>query len=202
MPINRRQRIRLITVHSMFIALIAIMGFVPFLGFVPIGAGVSITLVHVPVILAAAILSIKSATLLGLVFGVVSLLVVLTNPAPLPTDLLFVNPMISILPRVLFGFITGLLFHFSRGIKGYKNTLLISLLAFIASLLHTVLVLTFIWIYQSDILVTTFRNLFNFILVIISLNGFVEALLAGIVVPILFITLRQFSFVRELSNLQ
>ena len=40
MQLTVRKQIRKLTIHSMFIALIAIMGFVPFLGFLPIGAGV------------------------------------------------------------------------------------------------------------------------------------------------------------------
>jgi uncharacterized membrane protein len=200
MSMTRNQRIRFLTIHSMFIALIAIMGFIPFLGFLPIGAGVSITLVHLPVLLGAALLSTRSATLFGLTFGVVSLLVVLTNPAPLPTDLFFANPMVSVFPRILFGFIAGLLFSITRKFSKLNGFILLTIFAFIATVIHTVLVLTMLWIFEGAALVDIFGNLLNFIWVILGVNGFVEAIVAAAIIPTLTFTLRRIRFVSQFQQ--
>jgi len=198
MQLTLRSQIRKLTIHSMFIALIAIMGFVPFLGFLPIGAGVSITLIHLPVLLGAILLTPRSATLFGFTFGVVSLLVVLTNPTPLPTDLFFINPMISIFPRIMFGLLAGIIFTFAKKIKGPIVWIAISVGSFIATLLHTVLVLSMLWIFESASFIETFRNLFNLIWFILSLNGLLEALLAAITIPVVYLTILQVPSIRRL----
>lgn len=188
MQITLRRQIRKLTIHSMFIALIAIMGFVPLLGFVPIGAGVSITLIHLPVLLGAILLSTRSATLFGLTFGMVSLFVVLTNPAPLPTDLFFINPMISIFPRIIFGLFAGIILTFAKQYKGRFGWLLIGASAFVATIVHTILVLSMLWIFESANFVASFGTLFNLIWFIMGLNGLLEALLAAFTIPLLYVT--------------
>ena len=198
MPITTRRRIQNLTVNAMLIALIALMGFVPFLGFIPLGASVSITLIHLPVLLGAALLSTRSATVLGLSFGVVSLLVVLTNPTPQPIDLFFVNPLISVLPRILFGLFAGVLFSFTRRFAILQQYGLLSIFAFLATVFHTVLVLSMLWLFASAELSGLFGNLVQFIWYILSLNGLIEAFLSALLIPILTLALRRIPFVQQL----
>ncbi|MFZ9139212.1 MAG: ECF transporter S component [Bacilli bacterium] len=200
MQLNTRYRIRAITIHSMFIALIALMGFIPFLGFLPIGAGVSITLIHIPVLLGATLLSTKSSTLFGLTFGLVSLFVVLTNPAPLPTDLFFLNPMISIFPRIIFGLLAGLILSYAKQLNPRIKWFAISIGSFLATVAHTILVLTMLWLFESAAFIDSFGNLFNLIWFILSLNGFFEAILAAFVIPVLYFSLMNSRQVRRFLN--
>ena len=200
MPITTRRRIQNLTVNAMLIALIALMGFVPFLGFIPLGASVSITLIHLPVLLGAALLSTRSATLLGLSFGLVSLLVVVTNPTPQPIDLFFVNPLISVLPRILFGLFAGILFSFTRRFANLQQYGLLSLFAFLATVFHTVLVLSMLWLFASAELSGLFGNLLQFIWYILSLNGLIEAILSALLIPILTLALRRIRFVQQLQR--
>ena len=199
MRLTIRHQIRTITIHSMFIALIAIMGLVPFLGFLPIGAGVSITLIHLPVLLGAILLSTRSATLFGLSFGLVSLLVVLTNPAPLPTDLFFLNPLISVLPRIIFGFFAGITLTFAKQVKGPLpiRWMAISVGSLIATIVHTVLVLSILWIFESEALIESFGNLFNLIWFILGLNGLLEAIVAAITIPVIYLTIEHIPSIRR-----
>ena len=200
MPITTRTRIQNLTVNAMLIALIALMGFVPFLGFIPLGASVSITIIHLPVLLGAALLSTRSATLLGLSFGLVSLLVVVTNPTPQPIDLFFVNPLISVLPRILFGLFAGILFSFTRRFANLQQYGLLSLFAFLATGFHTVLVLSMLWLFASAELSGLFGNLVQFIWYILSLNGLIEAMLSALLIPILTLALRRIRFVQQLQR--
>jgi uncharacterized membrane protein len=200
MPITTRTRIQNLTVNAMLIALIALMGFVPFLGFIPLGASVSITIIHLPVLLGAALLSTRSATLLGLSFGLVSLLVVVTNPTPQPIDLFFVNPLISVLPRILFGLFAGILFSFTRRFANLQQYGLLSLFAFLATVFHTVLVLSMLWLFASAELSGLFGNLVQFIWYILSLNGLIEAMLSALLIPILTLALRRIRFVQQLQR--
>ena len=200
MPMTTRTRIQNLTVNAMLIALIALMGFVPFLGFIPLGASVSITIIHLPVLLGAALLSTRSATLLGLSFGLVSLLVVVTNPTPQPIDLFFVNPLISVLPRILFGLFAGILFSFTRRFANLQQYGLLSLFAFLATVFHTVLVLSMLWLFASAELSGLFGNLVQFIWYILSLNGLIEAILSALLIPILTLALRRIRFVQQLQR--
>jgi uncharacterized membrane protein len=199
MPMTTRTRIQNLTVNAMLIALIALMGFVPFLGFIPLGASVSITIIHLPVLLGAALLSTRSATLLGLSFGLVSLLVVVTNPTPQPIDLFFVNPLISVLPRILFGLFAGILFSFTRRFANLQQYGLLSLFAFLATVYHTDLVLSMLWLFASAELSGLFGNLVQFIWYILSLNGLIEAMLSALLIPILTLALRRIRFVQQLQ---
>jgi uncharacterized membrane protein len=194
-----RKRIQNLTVNAMFIALIALMGFVPFLGFIPLGASVSITIIHLPVLLGAALLSTRSATLFGLSFGIVSLLVVLTNPTPQTIDLFFVNPLISVLPRILFGFFAGVLFSFTRRFANLQQYGLLSIFAFLATVFHTVLVLSMLWLFANAELTGVFGSLVQFIWYILSLNGLIEAILSALLIPLLTLALRRISFVQQLQ---
>jgi uncharacterized membrane protein len=200
MPITTRTRIQNLTVNAMLIALIGLMGFVPFLGFIPLGASVSITIIHLPVLLGAALLSTRSATLLGFSFGLVSLLVVVTNPTPQPIDLFFVNPLISVLPRILFGLFAGILFSFTRRFANLQQYGLLSLFAFLATVFHTVLVLSMLWLFASAELSGLFGNLVQFIWYILSLNGLIEAMLSALLIPILTLALRRIRFVQQLQR--
>ena len=200
MSITSRKRIQNLTVNAMFISLIALMGFVPFLGFIPLGASVSITIIHLPVLLGAALLSTRSATLFGLSFGVISLLVVLTNPAPQPIDLFFVNPLISVLPRIFFGFFAGLLFSFTRRFAILQQYGLLSLFAFLATVFHTVLVLSMLWLFAGAELSGLFGNLIQFIWFILSLNGLIEAFLSALLIPLLTLALKRIPYVQQLQR--
>lgn len=91
---------------SIFSALIAVFGLVQFLGYITIpGLPISITTMPILVFSACLITNNKYSSLVyGLVFGLSSLLVAVFRPV-LPTDLLFINPFVSVLPRVVYAFL-------------------------------------------------------------------------------------------------
>jgi hypothetical protein len=57
-----------------------------------------------------------------------------------------------------------------------------------------------IWIFESANLIATFNNLFQFIWIVISANGVIEAVVAAVIVPILVVTLHQVRIVHELQK--
>jgi uncharacterized membrane protein len=199
MPISQPQTIRVLTVNAMFIALIATLGLA--FGFVPLFFGLfSITILHIPVLVGAALLNVRSAIIFGLTFGVISWIVSLTSPLVGPADLIFNNPLISIFPRILFGLTSGMLFLFVKKLKGKLVYVGYGFMALVATLLHTIFVLIMIWIFESANLIATFNNLFQFIWIVISANGVIEAVVAAVIVPILVVTLNQVRIVRELQK--
>jgi uncharacterized membrane protein len=197
MPINQ-QKIRILTVNAMFVALIATIGIA--FGFVPLFFVFPITILHLPVLIGAALLNVRSSVIFGLTFGVMSWMVSLTSPLVGPTDLIFNNPLISIFPRILFGFSAGILFLFIKKINGNFVYLAYGICSLVASILHTVFVLTMIWIFESANLIATFSNLFQFIWIIIIANGIIEAAIAAILVPIFVVALKQVPMIRQLQK--
>jgi uncharacterized membrane protein len=71
-------------------------------GFIPFVAGVSITIMHVPVIIGAVVAGPVAGTLAGLIFGISSM--ILASVAPMgPGDVFFTDPWVSIIPRLFIG---------------------------------------------------------------------------------------------------
>lgn len=180
------------TTLALLVAIELLLGFTP-LGFIAIPP-VSITTMHIPVIISSIILGPLSGGVIGLTFGLVSLLTSMTRAGLSPVSLLF-SPFASgapiysiimcIVPRVLLGvipaYIHKLLFTF---IKNRPITVAIS--AGISTMCHTVMVLGCMSIFFKALVL---KEVF---LTIISLNGTVEILAAVIVVPAVALPVRKY----------
>lgn len=91
---------RKLVVCGMMSAVSVVLAVTP-LGFIPLGP-VSITLLHLPVILAALLEGPIAGGVVGLVFGLFSLYRAVVAPTD-PTAVFFINPLVSVLPRLLIG---------------------------------------------------------------------------------------------------
>ncbi len=84
------------------------------LGFLPWFGGGSITIMHVPPIIAAILEGPLVGAIVGALFGLFSLLQAAAAPNG-PIDVAFTNPLISILPRLLIGPAAYLVYRLVRG---------------------------------------------------------------------------------------
>ena len=108
----KRQSIaRKIAVCGALSALTIIFG-VTRLGLIPWFAGASITILHVPVILGTLLEGLFAGTGIGAVFGITTLVVAATQGTGL--DVFFINPLISVLPRLL---IAPVVYFSFKGLK-------------------------------------------------------------------------------------
>jgi uncharacterized membrane protein len=71
-------------------------------GFIPWFLGVSLTIMHVPVIVGAILEGPIVGLVIGLIFGVFSMIQAAVAPNG-PTDVWFTNPLLSVLPRLFIG---------------------------------------------------------------------------------------------------
>ena len=71
-------------------------------GFIPWFGGVSLTIMHVPVIIAALIVGPVSGIIVGFIFGVFSMIQAAIAPTG-PADVWFTNPLLAVLPRLFIG---------------------------------------------------------------------------------------------------
>lgn len=192
-----------LTTQAMFIAILSIMAFIPSVGMITIGPVISFTLMHIPVLFAAYLFGWKSGLVHGFVFGMLSLLLAVTRPGSF-MDPFFVNPLISVLPRMLFGFGSGLLFDFIRTIrKKFLSKLVLGGTSFVLTLLHGVLVLLALGIFKTDVILAnlpqfgTFWAFFGFV---ILTNSLFEGLIAAAAVPVLAVSTQKLPAVRQLRD--
>ena len=178
---NKTYRIAILGILSAFII---IQTFVPFLGNIPIPP-LNPTIIHITVIVAAFVLSTKDGMLVGLVWGLARMVKAYTLPAS-PLDLLlWTNPVIAVVPRVMVGLVAGLLFHAFLKRKQEKRGMVIA--AVLGSLTNTVLVLGFIALFYGNEYATALNvdpsNLLKVLAGIVATNGIGEAVAAGLIAP-------------------
>ena len=170
----KNNRTKEIAFTGVFAAIIFVMALVPWLGYIQIGL-VSLTIIHIPVLIGGAVGGKRVSIYLGLFFGLTSLMIALIRPV-LPSDFIFQNPLVSVLPRLLFGYVAYLFYtYFNRVIK---NNIVATMVSFVLSTVaHTVFVLIAFYIFGIDNAALT--GIFGFIWGILLSNGFFEALLAA-----------------------
>jgi uncharacterized membrane protein len=110
-------------------------------GFIPWFGGVSLTIMYVPVIIAAIIVGPVSGLIVGLIFGVFSMIQAGLAPNG-PTDVWFTNPLLSVLPRL---FIGPVAWAVGKALKRWP-TVSLAVAGAAGSLTNTVLVLGMIGI--------------------------------------------------------
>lgn len=167
-----------LTKLAMLLAITILLGIIPNIGIIQIGI-ISLTILHIPVIIAGMILGINGSAVTGLVFGLTSFFVASTRGAT-PVDLLFVNPLVSVLPRLLFGIITGLI---CKKFVKKDDAVTYGLIGFVCSIIHTVLVYIALYIWGQKTLQIEIGvlNFFKYLVGAISINSIIEAIVAGVI---------------------
>jgi len=173
---------------SVFVALIIIQSWVPMLGNIPTPV-LSITYIHVTVILATLWLGWKEGVLVGTAWGLNSWIRALTAPvSPINAQVLS-DVMVSVLPRMLMPLIlAGLIVVFK---SWSKNPRLVGALAgFSGSFLNTFLVLGAMVLFKQEAYMTINgvdqTGLWRLLGGIIATNGILEAFVAAILTPIFY----------------
>ena len=168
---------------SVFVALIIIQSWVPMLGNIPTPV-LSITYIHVTVILATLWLGWKEGVLVGTAWGLNSWIRALTAPvSPINAQVLS-DVMVSVMPLIL----AGLIVVFK---SWSKNPRLVGALAgFSGSFLNTFLVLGAIVLFKQEVYMTIKgvdqTGLWQLLGGIIATNGILEAFVAAILTPIFY----------------
>lgn len=175
---------------ALFTAIILLLAFTP-IGYIKLPVGLSITVVGIPVIVGAITLGPVGGTILGAVFGLTSFAQAF-GMEPFGTMLFGINPIgtfiTCMIPRILMGWLTGLVF---QGLKRIDKTKIVSYMitSLVGSLLNTVLFMTSLMIFfynnaefQSIDFIQGI-NATNALLLIIGMVGFnavAEMIVSGI----------------------
>ena len=185
---------------AIFGAIIFIMAFTPFLGYIPLGI-TRATIIHIPVIIASLLMGPKKGGVLGFVFGLTSFITNTVNPTA--TSFVFTpfysvgeisggiwSVIICFVPRILVGIVPYFVYKLALRFvsedtrkKGVSNVGLI-LAGVTGALVNTLLVMNLIFIFYGDAYIEASGKAaalgYTFIVSVIGINGVPEAIIAGI----------------------
>ena len=185
---------------AIFGAIICLMAFTPYLGYIPLGF-TRATILHIPVIIASILLGPKKGAALGFLFGLTSLINNTMNPTP--TSFVFTpfyslgdisggigSLIICFIPRMLVGvvphFVYKLALRFTREETRKKGVSGIGLIlsGVAGSLVNTLLVMGLILVFYKEAYAVAreiaVSTVYTAILSLIGINGVPEAIIAGV----------------------
>lgn len=183
--LKKKKKTLRIALLALFTAIIILQNFIPFLGYIPLGV-LNLTIIHVTVIIAALLLGPKDGAIVGGVWGTITFIRAFVWPTSPIAPIVFVNPLISILPRILIGVVAGYAFIWAK--KSFHSKIFAaSLASVLGSLTNTFLVLGQIYLFyrgQSQVMYgLDTAALMPYLLGLVLTNGIPEALIAAIVSP-------------------
>ncbi len=173
--------------YALFTAIIIVQNFVPFLGYIPIGP-LNLTIIHVTVIIAALTLGPSGGAIVGGIWGVITFVRAFVWPTSPLAAIVFVNPLVSVLPRILIGVVAGYVFRWLTH-KMRQQYLALGIAGLLGSLTNTFLVLGQIYLFynghsQALYQIDT-KAMMPYLLGVIATNGIPEAIIAAIVAPLI-----------------
>ncbi|MDU4862401.1 MAG: ECF transporter S component [Terrisporobacter othiniensis] len=186
---QRRLNVRKMTIIGVLSAISIMMSMLPFIGYIPIGP-IKATIMHIPVIIGAIIEGPLVGATIGLIFGLTSLWNAITQPVLLSP--LFINPLVSVLPRILIGIVA---YYVYQGV--YKLSKKVYASGFVAgiigSIANTAGVLGMIYILYADKYLALMEqqgsSAAKLLFGVVLTSGVPEALIAGLIVSAVSVAL-------------
>lgn len=189
MSANKRlskDKILTLTENAMLAAIVVLMAFTP-IGYLQIGL-VKMTFIMIPVAVGAITLGEKSGTFLGLVFGITSF-VQCFGLDIFGTTLMSINPIYTfimcIVPRVLMGYLCGLVY---KALTKIKKGIAVMVASLSAPIFNTLFFMTLLMLFfgNSDYIMsmrTGTENLWAFLVAFVGLNGVMEIVTTVLIAP-------------------
>lgn len=188
---RRNVNVRKMTIISVLSAISIMLSMIPFVGFIQIGP-IAITTMYIPVIVGAIMEGPMAGAVIGFVFGASSLVRALTMPTV--TSFAFINPLVSILPRVLIGILAYYVYELV--IKLTKNVYISGLVAgATGAITNTIGVLGMIYVLYgpryAEALEESASAAKTLLLTIAATNGIPEAIGGALVVAAVAVVLKK-----------
>ncbi len=140
-PRTKLLNIRKITIVGVLTAITVVLGQMGW-GLINVGLPAKVTIMHIPVIVGAVLEGPLVGIMVGLLFGIFSIIQNIIAPAPLSFAL--INPLVSVLPRMLIG-VTAYYTYFSLK-KIPKEPIRIGIAAAVGTITNTIGVLGMIYL--------------------------------------------------------
>lgn len=181
-----KQNILMLTENAMLAAIIVLMAFTP-IGYLQVGI-VKMTFIMIPVAVGAITLGEKSGAFLGLVFGITSF-VQCFGLDFFGTTLMSINPIFTfimcIIPRVLMGYLCGLIY---KALAKVKKGIAVVVASLSAPVINTVFFMGMLILFfgKSDYIMSMregTENLWAFLVAFVGLNGIMEIVTTLVIAP-------------------
>lgn len=168
-------------------AIIIIQTFVPFLGYIPVGP-LSLTIIPITVVVAAFVLGPVNGAIVGGIWGMITFIRAFIAPTSPLAPLIFTNPLISVVPRILIGVVAAYAFTSLSKTK-LSSAWSMRLAAILGSMTNTILVLGLTYLFYKEPYANAMgmnvSEVLPAILYILVTNGIAEAVLSAIIAPII-----------------
>ena len=184
---TQRKQLSQLTTLAFLIAMIVLMTFTPNFGYIQTGI-FSITTIHIPVLIGSIALGPLGGLVLGTTWGITSYLYALSLGTL--EAAIFLNPLVSIAPRILVGVSVSYLSLATRNIH-LKDVYKYSFLAASGTLINTILVLSAIFTFESAGLISFNQAVSTILTIIISSNALLELFAAIVLVPAVIVALKK-----------
>ena len=178
-----------IAISAIFVAIILVQTFVPYIGYIRILPGLpSITTIPLTVALAGCLMGAGFGASIGLFWGLLSLFVAYTQPGDIVSMLLFRNIFIALVPRT------------AKDESRLQKTVVYTIAGLCTSLANTLLVIgiTSLWfmnnpatLLQSLGQTQNSAPLIAILLSVLGVNGVVEAIFTAVLTPAIAMPLKQ-----------
>lgn len=181
-----RSKLLSLTENAMLAAIIVLMAFTP-VGYLQIGL-VKMTFIMIPVAVGAITLGPASGAFLGLVFGITSFLQCFGLDI-FGTTLMSINPIYTfimcLVPRVLMGYLCGLVF---KGLSKFRKGVAVVAASLSAPVFNTLFFMTLLMLFfgNSNYIMSLragTENLWAFLAAFVGLNGIMEVLTTTVIAP-------------------
>lgn len=188
---RKKVNVRRMTIISLLSAISIMLSMIP-LGYIQIGP-VAITTMCIPVIIGGIIEGPMVGMIVGFIFGLTSMFRGMAGMAG-PTSPIFINPLVSVLPRIFIGLVAY--YSFKLSMKIIKNTYVSGLIAGgMASITNTVGVLGMIYVLYAaeyaEALGQSAGTAKALLMGIATTNGIAEALGGALVVSAVVVVLKK-----------
>lgn len=215
--IMKNQKLKTMTQTAIFIALVAVLAFVPFVGYIKIPVlAIQATTVHIPVIVGSILLGPKAGAILGFEFGLTSLINNTVTPGI--TSFCF-SPFVEVgeglggsplaliicfVPRILVGVVPyfvykGIMKLFKNGTAQKGAALAVSGVA--GSMTNTILVMSMIYLFFGEEWAAAKEISYNAVLgvigSVIAINGTIEAIVAAVIATAVIAALLKSKVIKE-----
>lgn len=189
---RKKVNVRRMAIIGLLSAISIMLSMVPFLGYIQIGPLLAITTMGIPVIIAGIMEGPVAGATVGMIFGATSMVRAFTIPTV--TNFVFMNPLVSIMPRILIGVVAY--YSFNLVMRLSKNTYISGLVSgAVASFTNTVGVLTMIYILYAEkyaeALGENASAAKTLLLATATTNGVAEALGGALVVSAVIVVLKK-----------
>ncbi|MBS9338474.1 ECF transporter S component [Fructobacillus sp. M2-14] len=171
---------------TIFVAIILLQSAVPFLGYVPLGAffvGASAVILPATVSLAAIVLGAKPGMIVAFFWASFSFVRALLHPGTFGA-LLFSNPVIAYVPRILVGLIIGLVAK--RFLQNKTSSLRLFSLGAMSALINTAFAILFAWLSLTILPTNAYgipsHNLLFWLVSVLAFNFVFEVVMNGLIV--------------------